>query len=153
MGLKTRFYETDGNEVIAVCTPKMNHQSYPNILHGGVSSAILDETIGRAICAHYGDMVWGVTLELNMRYRKPVPYGVELRAVGRITQDKGRTFEGEGEIYLPNGDVAVTATGLYMKRQISQIADEQFVDSEWGFLPEGTIPEYIEIAGANQAEK
>ncbi len=145
MGLKTRFYETEEKELIAVFTPKPEHQSYPDTLHGGVSSAILDETIGRAICAHYGDMVWGVTMELRMKFRKPVPYGLELKAVGRITLDKGRIFEGEGEIYLPDGEVAVSAKGLYMKRQIAQIANPEFVDQEWGFLPEDELPAFIEI--------
>lgn len=144
-GLKTAFYETDTDELIAVFTPDMKHQSYPNILHGGISSAIMDETIGRAICMHHGQMVWGVTMELKMKYRKPVPYGVELKAIGRITKDNGRIFEGTGEIYLPDGEIAVEAEGLYMKRQISQIADEKFVDSEWGFTVENEVVTEIEI--------
>ena len=145
MGLKTRFYETEDQELIAVCTPKPEHQSYPNRLHGGVSAAILDETIGRAICARYGDMVWGVTMELNLKYRKPLPYGVELEAIGRITEDRGRLFRGTGEIYLPDGEVAVTAEGLYMKRRIDQIADEDFVGNEWGFAANEEIPATIDL--------
>ena len=48
-GLKTSFYETDNNELVAVFTPLVEHQSYPGVTHGGISAAILDETIGRAI--------------------------------------------------------------------------------------------------------
>ncbi len=134
-GLKTRFHETEDNEVIALFYPQPFHQSYPNVTHGGISAAILDEVIGRAIMAFYDRNTFGVTLELTMKYKKPVPYGVELKAVGRITSDKGRIFEGTGEIYLPDGTLAVSAAGKYMKRQLGQITDAGFVDNDW-FTPE-----------------
>jgi len=143
MGLHTCFYQTESNELIALCTPKPEHQSYPGRLHGGVSSALLDETIGRSISISHGDMVWGVTIELTVKYRKPVPCDVQLRIVGRITSDRGRLFEGAGEIYLPSGEVAVEAKGLYMKQNIEQIAGRDFVTGEWGIYPEENIPETI----------
>jgi len=130
-GLKTRFHETEENEVIALFRPQEFHQSYPNITHGGISAALLDEVIGRAIMSFYDANTFGVTIELNVKYKKPVPYGIELKAIGRITKDGGRIFEGTGEIYLPDGSLAVTAHGKYMKRKVEQIADEAFVDNEW----------------------
>ncbi len=95
-GLKSRFFETEENEVIALFTPRQCHQSYPRITHGGIIAAILDETIGRAIMCQYGGTTFGVTVELNVKYKRPVPYDVELKAIGRITSDKGRIFEGTG---------------------------------------------------------
>jgi acyl-coenzyme A thioesterase PaaI-like protein len=147
-GLRARFYETEGNELIALCRPGPKHQGYANILHGGVSAAILDETIGRAITCLYGDMVWGVTVDLNVRYRKPVPYGVDLTVVARITADRGRIFEGEGTLFLPDGRVAVQARGTYMKRPIEELCGPGFVDSDWGFTPPEPMPETIEIPDA-----
>ena len=47
--LKARFYELDNGELLGVFAPLESHQSYPGRLHGGVASALLDETIGRAI--------------------------------------------------------------------------------------------------------
>jgi uncharacterized protein (TIGR00369 family) len=143
-GLKTRFYETSDNEVIALFHPLEQHQSYPNITHGGISAAILDEVIGRAIMAFYDQDTFGVTIELKLRYKKPVPYGVELKAVGRITRDGGRIFEGTGEIYLPNGELAVSAEGKYMKRHLAQITDNEFIDNEW-WVPDGELPEEISV--------
>lgn len=70
-GLKTKFYELENKEVVAYFTPHTYHQSYPGILHGGISATILDETIGRAIMAHYGQESFGVTIELNLKYKKP----------------------------------------------------------------------------------
>lgn len=130
-GLKTKFYETSNDEVIGIFTPHDKLQSYPNILHGGISATILDETIGRAIMSKYGQNSFGVTMELTVRYKKPVPLNVELKAVGRMTNDRGRVFEGSGELMLPNGDVAVTAVGKYMKRDLQQIVEKEFLADEW----------------------
>lgn len=141
-GLKTRFYQTADNEVIALFHPLDRHQSYPNVTHGGISAAILDETIGRAIMCFYDETTFGMTIELKLRYKKPVPYGVELKAIGRITRDAGRIFEGTGEIYLPNGELAVAAEGKYMKRRLDQITDNAFIDNEW-WPPAGELPEEI----------
>lgn len=143
-GLKTRFYETDNNELVAVFRPMPEHQSYPNVTHGGISAAILDEVIGREIMMTTDSETFGVTVELTVRYKKPVPLDGELKAVGRITSDRGRVFEGTGELYLPNGEVAVEATGKYMKRRLEQITDKDFTRNEW-FVPEGGAPDEISV--------
>jgi len=143
-GLKSRFYETDNNELIAVFHPLNEHQSYPNVIHGGISATILDEVIGRAIMMTTDSNTFGVTIELKVRYKKPVPLDSELKAIGRIIKDRGRIFEGTGELYLPNGDIAVEAEGKYMKRRLDQITDSDFADNEW-FVPEGVLPEEISI--------
>lgn len=143
-GLKTRFYETEGNELIGLFTPLSAHQSYPNVTHGGISAAILDEVIGRAVMMTTDRQTFGVTIELKVRYKKPVPTCTELKAIGRITKDKGRIFEGTGELYLPNGEVAVEAEGRYMKRRLEQITDSDFVASEW-YEPDGPLPNEIEL--------
>ena len=87
---------------------------------------------------------FGVTIELKVRYKKPVPLDSELKAIGRITKDRGRIFEGTGELYLPNGDIAVEAEGKYMKRRLDQITNSDFADNEW-FVPKGDLPEGISV--------
>ena len=49
--------------------------------------------------------------------------GTELTARGRITRDRRRLFEGTGEIYLPDGTVAVSAAGRYMRLPLESISD------------------------------
>ena len=105
-GLKASFYETENNELIAIFLPQEIDQSYPNRLHGGITSAILDETIGRAIMIKNGENIWGVTVELNVRYKKTIPLNEEIKVIGRITNENSRFFEGTGEIILKNGEVA-----------------------------------------------
>ena len=163
-GLQARFYELEaataeagggaataagpvraaaGRELLGIFTVREEHQSYPGRLHGGIGSAILDETIGRAITiAHPG--VWGVTAELTLRYRKPLPLNGEIRAVGRITRDTRRLFEGTGEILLDDGTVAVEASGKYLKMALGEITDDDFDQREWFADPRET-PEEIDL--------
>jgi uncharacterized protein (TIGR00369 family) len=140
--LKARFYELEGGELLGVFRPLEIHQSYPGRLHGGVASALLDETIGRAINTTQSD-AWGVTVELTVRFRKPVPLDDEVRAIGRITRDTSRLFEGTGEIVLPDGSVAVEASGRYMKMPIDRIVDGDFAE-QW-FADERDTPGEVEL--------
>ncbi len=135
-GLKAFFYELEDGSVMARFTPQEVHQSYPGRLHGGVAAAILDETIGRALMVKYGETVWGVTAELRLRFHKAVPLGEELRVIGRITRDTRRIFEGEGELLLPDGTVAVSAYGKYIKLPLEQIADFDPEEQEWRVVPD-----------------
>jgi len=128
-GLQARFFETDQDEVIGVFTPRKEHQGYPGRLHGGVASAILDEVIGRTVNISDPN-TWGVTVELTLRYKKPIPIGTKVRAVGRMIKDSSRLFEGTGEIVLEDGTVAVQASGKYLRMQIDKIVEDGLHD-EW----------------------
>ena len=132
-----------GRELLGVFTPREEHQSYPGRLHGGVSSAILDETIGRAILL-VEPGAWGVTAEFTIRFRKPLPLGGEVRCVARLTRDTRRLFEGSGEILLPDGSVAVEASGKYVKMTIAEIADDDFVEREW-FTDPREAPDHVDL--------
>lgn len=140
-GLKASFYETEDNALVATFTPGEAHQSYPGRLHGGIASTILDETIGRAVMIGSDSDVWGVTLELTVEYKKPIPLDVELRVVGRITEQNSRFFSGRGEILLPDGTVAALARGRYMKVPLEKIADFDPVEFEWGVVTRSDDPE------------
>lgn len=122
LGLNASFYELDNHELVAIFKPVIEYQSYPERLHGGISSTILDETLGRAISIE-DESIWGVTAELNIKYKKPVPLDQELKVVAKITRNASRMFECEGKILLENGDIAVTATGKYIKMSLDKIAD------------------------------
>jgi len=87
---------------------------------------------------------FGVTVELNVKYKKPVPLNVELKVIGRITEIKGRMFYGTGELILPSGEIAATAEGKYLRRKLEQFTDAEFVDSEW-FPPAEQPPEQLKL--------
>jgi uncharacterized protein (TIGR00369 family) len=121
-GLQAAFYELEDGQLVAVFDPRDEYQSYPERLHGGISAAILDETLGRAIMIDE-PATWAVTAELSLRYRKPVPLSQPLRVLGRILKNSSRLFVASGEILLPDGEIAVSAEGKYIKLAIDKITD------------------------------
>jgi acyl-coenzyme A thioesterase PaaI-like protein len=144
-GLKSSFYELDNKELVCIFTPTEMHQSYPGRLHGGITTAILDETIGRAIMMHHEEMLWGVTVEFTTKFKKPVPLNQELRVVGRITSDTSRFFEGTGELLLPDGEVAATGIGKYIKMPLEKIADFDATEQEWKVVSSDHDPKTLEF--------
>ncbi|MCS6844778.1 MAG: PaaI family thioesterase [Caldilineales bacterium] len=135
-GVHVRFYEPGDGTVLARFTGQTIHQGYPGRFHGGVIAGILDETMGRAIRLEHGDDVWGVTAELTVRYRQPVPIGVELRAVGRITKELSRMFEASAEILLPDGTVAAEGHGKFVKLASAAVAQFDPEVEEWRVWPD-----------------
>ena len=143
-GLHTEFFELEDGTLAARVTPKAHHQSYPGRVHGGVSTALLDETIGRAINILEPD-TWAVTVEITTRYKKPVPYDVPLTVTGKVLENSRRLFTGEGAILLPDGEVAVSATAKYLKLKLADIADFEANGDSWQQYPRESDPDYLEL--------
>ena len=143
IGLHASFFETDRNEVVALFTPTSDHQGYPVRLHGGVAASILDEAIGRAIQIDTPN-TWGVTAELSLSYKKPLPCDTQLRAIGRITKQNRLLYEGTGEIYTPDGEVAISAKAKYVKMSINRIS-EDFIHDDWQVYPDSSDPSEVNI--------
>ena len=143
-GLQASFYELEEEELLAVFQPRTEHQGYPGRLHGGLAAAILDETMGRAINrAGRGD-VWGVSIELTTRFRKPIPLEDEVRVIGRVTKNAGRLYEGTGEILLADGSVAVEGKGKYLKLPLDKISDLD-VEEHWRVSLSDRDPQEVEL--------
>jgi acyl-coenzyme A thioesterase PaaI-like protein len=141
LGLKARFFDLENGDTAGIYTPAEVHQGYPGRQHGGITAAILDEVMGRAISLKQPE-VWGVTVELSLRYLKPAPVATRLIAVGRVTRDSRRLFETVGELYLPGGILAATATGRYIKMRFDQVAQD--VPEDELVPPPSDSPEVVE---------
>ena len=142
-GLKAFFYETDKDKLIAIFKPCQKHQGYPGRLHGGIAAAILDETIGRTITIGKEDEIWGVTLEFNIKFKKPIPLDEEIKVVSGLTGEDKRFFRGTGEIILPDGKIAATGMGKYLKMPIEKITDFDRDLNEWKVVKSETDPSSI----------
>ena len=139
-GLLADFFELANGELVALFTGRQEHQSYPGRLHGGIATALLDETVGRAIMLRSTGAIWGVTLEFSTTFRRPIPLDTELRVVGRITDESARSFRGTGELVLPDNTVAATGTGHYLKMPLDKIADFDVDAQEWRVTPKPADP-------------
>ncbi len=107
-GLRLRFYDNGKDEVAADFTVQPNHQGYPDVVHGGIVAAILDEAGGRTVMA--GDPLrFFMTAKIEIRYRRPVPVGRPLKAVGRLVKLRDRLATATAEIRSAAGDVLAEA--------------------------------------------
>jgi acyl-coenzyme A thioesterase PaaI-like protein len=110
-GLGAVFYD-DGQRVWTELTPAAHHQGWPGVLHGGIISAVLDETIGRVA---FLSNRWVQTARLNLRFVKPAPLGQALRATGALTRDSRRLMEMSGELVVAgSGEVVARAEGTFV---------------------------------------
>jgi acyl-coenzyme A thioesterase PaaI-like protein len=100
VGLRLHIYETAPGEVESTYLAPEHFQGYPGVLHGGIVAAIVDEISGRA---HMGSDPMNprfmFTAKLEVKYRKNVPIGRQLRIVGRAGKTKARTAEAWAGIY------------------------------------------------------
>ena len=108
VGLKLRFFDDGHSEVWADFVLPDVFQGYPNVAHGGVVAAILDEVGGRTVMI--GDPLrLFVTARLDIHYRRPVPTGKSLRAVGRLLSGHNSCWRAHAAIQAPNGEVLAEA--------------------------------------------
>lgn len=143
-GLKARFYELEDGSLGALVTFQSIHQSYPGRVHGGAISALLDEAIGRAVQIPEPDS-WGVTGDLQVKFKRPVPYGEPLLVHCRLTDNKRMLFSGEGRLYLSDGSLAAVATARYRKLALSQIAEFSPDGRDWSPYPRDDDPDTLEL--------
>lgn len=143
-GLKARFYELEDKRVVALFEPGQVFQSYPQRMHGGVSASILDETLGRAILPLEPEC-FAVTAEIMIRYKKPTPLDIPLKAVAEVTENNRRIFKARGELLLPDGTAAVLAEGVYVKQPLSRIADLNQADPARFLINTEKDLEYIDF--------
>lgn len=133
-GMNANIYELDDGSVVGTLTAKAIHQSYPKTIHGGISAALLDEVINRAISTHEPETV-SVTVEIVTQLYKPVPFDVPLLVAARVTENTQRWYTGEGAIILPDGSIPVRGTVKCVKLR-PETADS-FGDA--GYMVKGTL--------------
>jgi acyl-coenzyme A thioesterase PaaI-like protein len=143
-GLNASFYEMNNKCLVGIFSPLEDHQGYPGRLHGGLAGTLLDETMGRSIMIE-DENFWGVTIDLSLKFRKPVPLDKEIKVIARMISNTSRIFEAEGEIRLENGEVAISGTGKYMKLALEKITNAEDLTDHWKIVHSDNEPIEIDI--------
>ena len=112
-GLQARFF-FDGEKVLTEAVADERFEGYCGIGHGGITAALLDEVMVKAVLA--AD-VCAVTAEMTVRYHRPVYTGDKLFCTGRVVKQRGRAWFAEGEIVDADGRPFATATGKYIEAE------------------------------------
>lgn len=111
-GLKLDFeVDETGNEVFAHTDFARHFQGWKDVLHGGLLSTVLDEVMIKA-AFHRGYKC--VTVELNVRFRKPARMEKTFTIRGKVTDANKRLVFGEGAVIDSDGVTVATATGKFM---------------------------------------
>lgn len=102
--LKMKWYEDhDAQQVWARVTVPEHFNGYPGVVHGGIVSAILDETSGRAVMLQSGKDALMVALKLEVVFRHPTPTDTPLTVTGWVIKQTKKRAQVAGEIRLPDG--------------------------------------------------
>ena len=120
-GVQARFF-VEGNEVLGRVILPLHLNGYKNVAHGGVVSALLDETMGWAATVFGRSHPMYVTGELTVKFLSPVPVGAEIEVRSRLVEDAGRLAYCEGEI-LCGGKVCARARGKFAPMSTEETAD------------------------------
>lgn len=93
---------------------------HPNTIHGGVTCALLDETMGLLIMLHDTNVRGAgprdalFTANLNVSYRLPIPTPADYLVKLWLVQRQGRKWYSKGQITDKDGKVYAEGTGLWV---------------------------------------
>jgi acyl-coenzyme A thioesterase PaaI-like protein len=73
--------------VVAEATLGAAYEGPPGYVHGGMSSLLMDQLLGSAAIAAG---LWGMTVRLELDYRRPVPLSTPLSMQAQVTEAAGR---------------------------------------------------------------
>jgi acyl-coenzyme A thioesterase PaaI-like protein len=73
--------------VVAEATLEAAYEGPPGYVHGGMSSLLMDQLLGSAAIAAG---LWGMTVRLELDYRRPVPLSTPLSLRAQVTEAAGR---------------------------------------------------------------
>jgi acyl-coenzyme A thioesterase PaaI-like protein len=111
-GLQLQFTRTDDG---IECTFELDRtfESYPGVVHGGISGTVCDETMGNLLVLRTGFSVF--TVSLRTRYVAPLSIGASYRCVATTAVSAGATglCQAHAEIIDSEGGPVVFATGTY----------------------------------------
>ena len=112
-GLHMHFTDSEPGAVESRVTLAPGFQGWRGVAHGGVVAMLLDEAMAYAAASlnHLG-----VTADLRVRFRAPVPTGEELVVLGRVRGQRASVFEISAEIKDATGRVLAFGDGKFVSR-------------------------------------
>ena len=116
-GLHMTFvFDSLSNSVETWYTPPKHLMGSLNVMHGGMVSLLLDETMGKVLS---GMNIKAPTAQLNVRYKRPTPVENQLYIQGRLISAQGRKYSLIAEIFDSEGNMTAQGEGLFIQRKAS----------------------------------
>ena len=139
-GVRGQFYNMEDGSVGGLFTYRSEHQSYPGRVHGGLLASMIDELAGRVLWTDRPDQI-AVTMDLNVKYRKPVPYDVPLKGRGVYTQKLSRAYSAKCYIMSMDGEVLADGEAKYLIMPADKISPGKKLEEELDILVPDDVTE------------
>lgn len=99
-------FERVGDDVHTSITFPGKFQGYQNVVHGGLVSTVLDETMVTLV-----NMMGylALTAELSVRFREPVRVGERIDVTASLVEKRGKVFRLAARALRPDGTEVATA--------------------------------------------
>lgn len=111
IGLKLDM-KLEGDYCVTYFTPKAEHESYGDRMHGGLTSTLLDEVMGDYVFRKAGKPAY--TARLEIRFRSAIRIGETVKVEGWPEVHRGRLFIMKGKITHADGTPAAEAKAEMM---------------------------------------
>lgn len=141
IGMKAQFYNMEDGSVMTPFICRKEYQSFPGRVHGGIVATMMDELGFRAMWAKESDQIFGVTMSLTVKYRRPVPYDELIIGKGMVVESTPRYLVIKAEIFDQHGTLLANSDVTYLKQDIEKIAPNTDMHEEMPYLIEDDVKE------------
>ena len=114
LGLRVAFRLEDG-KAVGQFIPRPEHQSFDDITHGGVLSALLDAVMNRVLLFH---SITAKTARLKVRFKKEAKIGESLIIIGETTRVKKKYAFTRGEVRDSKNNIIAQGEAIFILQPI-----------------------------------
>ena len=111
-GLQLEYRYPQKGKAETKCTIPAYFTGWKRITHGGFLAMLLDETMAHSCISQ---AITGVTVDMQVRYLKPVEVGERIRITGQVARIKSRIIETEAEVCDEAGEVVARGSARFLK--------------------------------------
>lgn len=127
-GLQMTF-ETNGSQVRSRLTVSSRFRGWSKLVHGGVISTILDETMSWAAIILTKRFI--LTKKMTIEFQRPIYVESALCGIGSIKEKTGRKAIVTGELFDDQGRLCATAEGAFVLFTKDQFAKLDILQAEY----------------------
>lgn len=127
-GLQAKFFRTPDADVACLWTnTRRGFDGYPGLIHGGISSALLDELMANAVLI--ATKSFGITLRSLVQWLKPIRTGEVVTGAARVGKRSKNSLRVRAYLFRADRKVATVGVGQFYLpteaefRKITGLAD------------------------------
>ena len=118
IGLKLSFELVEDNIAEAVFSPEKTHQGYGGIMHGGLVTTLLDESMAKVLELN---KIPAVTGEIDVRFKKAVKIDQSLKIKAKLKNDyKDKLYYTEAYLYGKDEELLASAEAKFMRVDLEE---------------------------------